>query len=89
MCNNGYHTIHHNRAGLHWSVLHEWHQREVVPRIDPSLDERSMVVYLFRTYVLGVYRPTSRDVAARERGEAAVLAPREDRLREAARAAGL
>jgi fatty acid desaturase len=89
MCNNGYHTIHHNRAGLHWSVLHEWHQREVVPRIDPSLDERSMVVYLVRTFVLGVYRPTSRDVAARERGEAAVLAPREDRLREAARAAGL
>jgi fatty acid desaturase len=89
MCNNGYHTIHHNRAGLHWSVLHEWHQREVVPRIDPSLDERSMVVYLFRTYVLGLFRPRERDLAERERGEAPVLAPREDRLREAARAAGL
>jgi fatty acid desaturase len=89
MCNNGYHTIHHNRAGLHWSVLHEWHQREVVPRIDPSLDERSMVFYLLRTYVFGLFRPRERDVAQREQGEPSGLAPREDRLREAARAAGL
>jgi fatty acid desaturase len=53
MCNNGYHTIHHNRAGLHWSVLGDLHGREVTPRIDPALDERSMVVYLLRRFVLG------------------------------------
>lgn len=89
MCNNGYHTIHHNRAGLHWSVLDEWHRREVVPRIDPSLDEPSMVLYLVRTYLFGLKRPFSKDVGASEKDLAPVLASRSDRLREASRAAGL
>jgi fatty acid desaturase len=66
MCNNGYHTIHHNRAGLHWSVLPEAHAREVVPRIDPALDEPSMIGYLLRTYVLHTGRPAARDVAEAE-----------------------
>ncbi|MFO0681354.1 MAG: fatty acid desaturase [Sandaracinus sp.] len=61
MCNNGYHTIHHNRAGLHWSVLAEQHEREVVERIDPALDERSMVVYLVRRFVLGRTHPVPKD----------------------------
>ena len=58
MCNNGYHTIHHNRAGLHWSVLHEVHAKDVASKIEPALDQRSMVGYLFRTYVLNLARPT-------------------------------
>ena len=57
MCNNGFHTIHHNRAGLHWSVLDAAHVAEVAPRIDRSLDERSMIAYLLRTYVLHLFRP--------------------------------
>jgi fatty acid desaturase len=57
MCNNGYHTIHHNRAGMHWSELAHAHAREAVPRMDPRLDERSMVWYLLRTYVLHLARP--------------------------------
>jgi fatty acid desaturase len=57
MCNNGFHTIHHHRAGLHWSVLAGEHERQVVPRVDPALDEPSMVLYLLRTYLLRFQRP--------------------------------
>jgi fatty acid desaturase len=88
MCNNGYHTIHHNRAGLHWSDLAKAHEREVKPRIDPSLDEPSMVAYLLRTYVFHWHRPAPKDVGAAERAAAAAnLAPRGERLAQAEAAA--
>ncbi|EYF01523.1 Hypothetical protein CAP_8084 [Chondromyces apiculatus DSM 436] len=84
MCNNGYHTIHHNRAGMHWSTLAEAHRREVVPRIDGSLDERSMVLYLLKTFLLRWNRPEKRDVAASEQAVVrAELAPRAVRRAEA------
>ena len=68
----------------------EAHEREVKPRIDPSLDERSMVWYLLRTYLLGLRRPAARDVAAAERVAPRVeLASRELRRAEAAEAAGI
>jgi fatty acid desaturase len=84
MMNNGFHTIHHNRAGLHWTELAEAHEREVVPRIDPSLDEKSMTWYLLRTYVLRLSRPQPKDVAAAERAAATTaLASRDARRAEA------
>ena len=84
MCNNGFHTIHHNRAGMHWSELDKAHERDVVPRIDPALNEPSMVGYLFRTYVANPLRPEPRDVAAFERKAQAIeLASREVRRAEA------
>lgn len=93
MCNNGYHTIHHNRAGLHWSVLHEHHAKEVQPRIDPSLDERSMVAYLLRTFAFGLHRPVEKDVAVAEQAAsvegAPALASRDVRWAEAEKAADL
>lgn len=84
MCNNGYHTIHHNRAGLHWSVLAEAHEQECGPRTDPSLNEPSMVLYLLRTYLFHFRRPVRRDVASAESGaEALDLSPRAMRRAEA------
>jgi len=83
MCNNGYHTIHHNRAGLHWSQLDEAHRREVLPRIDQRLEEPSMVGYLLRTYLLRAGRPLPHDVARAEQQAPAIeLATREVRRAE-------
>jgi fatty acid desaturase len=56
MCNNGYHTIHHNQPNLHWSVLAAEHEEKCVPRMDARLNERSMIVYLVRTFLLGKVR---------------------------------
>jgi fatty acid desaturase len=48
--NNGYHTIHHMKPGLHWSLLPEAHAREVAPHIHPALDQASLLGYLWRTF---------------------------------------
>lgn len=88
MCNNGYHTIHHNRAGLHWSELDAAHRREVAPRIDPRLDQPSMVGYLVRTYLLSWGRPERVDGHAIEAQAGAIaLGSRVERREEAASAA--
>ncbi len=68
MCNNGYHTIHHNRAGMHWSELDRAHTLEVVPHIDPRLDKASMIGYLLRTYLFNWRRPEPLQMAAESSG---------------------
>ena len=86
MCNNGYHTIHHNFAGVHWSELAALHQRKVVGKIDPSLDESSMVLYLWRNFFARFGRPIDRDVARAEAATREALAPRQERKLEATEA---
>jgi fatty acid desaturase len=46
----GYHTVHHEHAGTHWSLypkLHAWR----AARIAPALNQRTMLGYCLRKYV--------------------------------------
>ncbi|MCU0425947.1 MAG: fatty acid desaturase [Candidatus Kapabacteria bacterium] len=54
--NNGFHTIHHDRANIHWSQTPEAH-RNIVEKIDPVLNERSFWWYMVRVYFLAPLFP--------------------------------
>jgi fatty acid desaturase len=49
--NNGYHTIHHEIPGKHWSLLPQAHAVRIAPYIDPALDQPSLFLYVFRTII--------------------------------------
>lgn len=63
--NNGLHTAHHERSGLHWSVTPELHAK-IAPNIDPTLMERSFWWYIFRVYFLGAVMPKYRTTSMRQ-----------------------
>jgi fatty acid desaturase len=46
--NNGYHTAHHLRPALHWSLLAEYHRREIAPKMRADLNEPSLIAFLWR-----------------------------------------
>lgn len=62
--NNGFHTAHHFKAGVHWSKLPALH-RELAPKVDPKLHEPSMAWYLARTYLLAPFVPPLRSRSMR------------------------
>lgn len=49
---NGFHTIHHDKPGLHWSLARAEHERLVVPAIAPRLNEASILRYIVVACIL-------------------------------------
>lgn len=49
----GFHTVHHDAPGVHWSRYRALHEARQV-RIDPRLNEHSVFSYCLKNYVLGV-----------------------------------
>lgn len=57
--NAGYHTVHHEHPGTHWSrypALHAWR----ASRIDPRLNEHSIFGFCWKNYVLRATRTEPR-----------------------------
>lgn len=59
MFNAGYHTAHTEQPGLHRSKLPQLHAK-LLPEIDPSLNEPSLLAFTLRTYGLGPWLPRFR-----------------------------
>ena len=49
--NNGYHGAHHAKPNLHWSLLPEYHQKNIVPHLHPNLNRKWLIGYLFETHI--------------------------------------
>lgn len=52
--NNGFHTVHHMNANLHWSLTPAAHA-EIADKIDPSLNEQSFWAYIVRQYFIAPF----------------------------------
>jgi beta-carotene hydroxylase len=62
--NNGFHTVHHEAPGIHWSQTPAA-QRKILSRIDPSLNERSFWWYMVRVYLLAPFHARFHSVSLR------------------------
>lgn len=50
MLNNGYHTAHHLRPEVHWSLLPKVHE-QIRSMIDPKLERKSLVIGVYDFYI--------------------------------------
>lgn len=49
--NNGFHSAHHDKPNLHWSLLPAYHQEHIVPFIHPNLNRNSLSAYLVEVLI--------------------------------------
>jgi fatty acid desaturase len=70
----GYHTVHHEHPGTHWSQYPRLHAARAA-LIAPELNEHSIVVFCIKNYVLGLVFPRFR---TRQVGRAAYDDPAAD-----------
>lgn len=63
--NNGYHTVHHDKPGTHWSKTPELH-RAIESEIDPRLNCPSFWGFWFRTFVFRAFggKPAAETIPA-------------------------
>ena len=54
-CNNGYHSIHHTKPGLHWSLLPTNHINNI-KSIHPNLCQPNICSYIYKNYIYPCYR---------------------------------
>lgn len=52
--NIGLHTAHHEHPRAHWSELKKLHQN-YKHRVDPSLNEKGLLLYMTRVYILSIF----------------------------------
>lgn len=50
--NNGFHGAHHMKPGMHWSLLPATHAQLLRGKVDPRLEQRSLALYLARTFLV-------------------------------------
>jgi fatty acid desaturase len=83
--NNGFHTIHHHKAGLHWYKVPEAH-KEIQDNINPILMERSFWWYIVRVYIVSIFIPKFRTNSMRlERMRREELIRNKENVREESR----
>ena len=56
--NNGFHGIHHEVPGLHWSLTPQAHAEYFGAHIHPELEQKSMLVYVLKAFVYPGVRRT-------------------------------
>lgn len=58
--NIGLHTAHHENSKVHWSALPRLHRDHYRARVAPGLNERGLVPYMARVFILGALVPRFR-----------------------------